>query len=243
MKVALVCIAKNEEDYIKEWVEYHIKLGFDNVFIYENDWRCEYEHSKLIKIPFDGLGKQMDAYNNWLKTKKKHYDWVAFFDVDEFLVLKQHDTIQEFLLNYTDKNGVGINWYFFGNNGLEKVNEEYSQIKRFTKRGEKMNIHIKTILNCKANCTMSVHNPKEVSIVSPDGFVIDGAFNEKGNDELAQLNHYFCKTPEEFIKKCERGRASKPTHKKKFEVDYPHGNLNEVEDFHAFNFMYGENIL
>ena len=40
MKIALVCIAKNEDDYIEEWVNYHLKLGFSKIFIYENNWRC-----------------------------------------------------------------------------------------------------------------------------------------------------------------------------------------------------------
>jgi hypothetical protein len=244
MKVALVCIAKNEEDYIKEWVDYHFKLGFDNVFIYENDWRCEYEHPQLIKIPFDGLTKQLEAYNNWLNNKKNEFDWVAFFDVDEFLVLKKHKTIQDFLSNYTNKFGVAINWYFFGNNGHDRVFDgEYSQLKRFTKRAKKMDQHIKTIVNCKVKCSMSVHNPDGLPIVSPDGVAFTGPFNKNGNDEIAQLNHYYCKTPQEFQKKCERGRADRVDHKNTFEVNYEPSNLNEVEDIFALDFMYGENII
>jgi hypothetical protein len=241
MKVALVCIAKNEENYIKEWVEYHTKLGFDNIFIYQNDWRCEYEHPKLIKIPFDGLSQQMNAYNDWLCKKRNDFQFVAFFDVDEFLVLKKHNTIQEFLSNYTDKNGVAINWYFFGNNGHDKVIDgEYSQLKRFTKREEKMNFHIKTILNCKVNSRMSVHNPDYVPLVSPEGISFIGPYNKKSSDEIAQLNHYFCKTPEEFLKKCERGRADVTQYKNTYETNYSPSNKNEVEDLHALNFMYGE---
>lgn len=243
MKVALVCIAKNEDNYIKEWVDYHIKLGFDNVFIYENDWRCDYTHPQLVKIPFDGLSQQMVAYNNWLKHRKNGFDWVAFFDVDEFLVLKKHKTIQEFVSDYNSKNGIGINWYFFGNNGHEKVEDDYSQIKRFTKRGSVMNHHIKTILNCNVKCNMKVHNPDSVQIVSPEGNQIYGPFNYKFSDEIAQLNHYFCKTPEEFKKKCDRGRADKFEYKNTFEVNYQPQNLNEVEDTHALDFMYGEKII
>lgn len=33
-KSILCCIAKNEDNYINEWVEYHLKLGFDRVVIY-----------------------------------------------------------------------------------------------------------------------------------------------------------------------------------------------------------------
>lgn len=34
MKTALVCIAKNEDNYIDEWIEYHLMLGFDRIFVY-----------------------------------------------------------------------------------------------------------------------------------------------------------------------------------------------------------------
>lgn len=240
MKIALVCIAKNEDNYIEEWVEYNLKLGFDTIFMYENDWRSNFEHPNLVKIPFDGKAQQIRAYNDWLSHRKNEFDWVAFFDVDEFLVLKRHKTIKEFMLDYDGQNGVGINWYFFGNNGNDTVIDgEYSQIKRFTKRSDKMNEHVKTILNCKISCTMSVHNPDKVSIVSPNGITFSGPFNSKTNDEIAQLNHYYCKTPEEFLNKCRRGRADIVNGNNTFEVNYHPVNLNDVEDLNALNFMYG----
>lgn len=34
MKTAIVCIAKNEDNYINEWIKYHTKLGFDYVCVY-----------------------------------------------------------------------------------------------------------------------------------------------------------------------------------------------------------------
>jgi hypothetical protein len=238
MKVALCCIAKNEDHYIKEWCEYHIKLGFDKIYIYENDWECTYNHNQIVKIPFPGQAKQVSAYNNWLNKFKHEFDFVAFFDVDEFLVLKKHESIQDFVKDYRDCSGIGINWYMFGNNGHEKViNNNYSVLERFTKRQSKMNRHIKTILNCVVNCTMNVHNPDFLNIVSPNLIIINSAFNYSYNDEIAQLNHYYCKTPEEFVKKCERGRADLIGNKRNFGNDYFIENHNEVEDLNALNFM------
>lgn len=34
MKTALVAIAKDEDNYLKEWVEYHLKIGFDDVYVF-----------------------------------------------------------------------------------------------------------------------------------------------------------------------------------------------------------------
>lgn len=33
-RAALVCIAKDEDDYIQEWIAYHKKLGFDDIYVY-----------------------------------------------------------------------------------------------------------------------------------------------------------------------------------------------------------------
>ena len=37
MKTALCAIAKNENLYIREWVEYYMKLGFSNIILYDNN--------------------------------------------------------------------------------------------------------------------------------------------------------------------------------------------------------------
>lgn len=37
MSSFVVAIAKNEELYLKEWVEYHFHLGFDKIIICDNN--------------------------------------------------------------------------------------------------------------------------------------------------------------------------------------------------------------
>ena len=34
MTKALAAIAKDEDAYIQEWIGYHLKLGFDDIFVY-----------------------------------------------------------------------------------------------------------------------------------------------------------------------------------------------------------------
>ena len=34
MKVVLVCIAKDEDNYVEEWLDYNHKLGFDEIIMY-----------------------------------------------------------------------------------------------------------------------------------------------------------------------------------------------------------------
>ena len=206
MKVALVCIAKNEENYIQEWINYHKKIGFDNIFIYQNDWRWFGESENVHKIELDGKNQQLVAYNTFLNVYKNEFDWVAFFDVDEFLVLKKHKTIQEFLLEYSNFDCVGINWVLFGNNGNTNLDSEYSLLKRFTKRQSDVNQHVKSIVKLNKGIVMLTHSPTTTWVNTEKEYKL-GPFNIGGSIDIAQINHYFCKTEDEFKEKIKKGKA------------------------------------
>jgi hypothetical protein len=243
MKVALVCIAKNEDNYIEEWIDYHKKIGFDTIFIYQNDWVCTTEDNNIVKIVFNGESKQISAYNDFIQKYHQEYQWAAFFDVDEFLVLKKHNTIKDFLFDYQTLNSIGVNWVFFGNNGNESVNGDYSVLRRFTKRQKTIDPHIKTILKLTPKIKMNVHNPVG-KWYDVNGVQHNGPFNYKGNDDILQLNHYYSKTKEEFKLKIEKGRADLPkSHsnwKRTWDL-YDIHNFNEIEDLTAYNFYYNDN--
>jgi hypothetical protein len=37
MKVCVFTIIKNEQEYLEEWIKYHLDLGVDHLFIFEDD--------------------------------------------------------------------------------------------------------------------------------------------------------------------------------------------------------------
>jgi hypothetical protein len=45
---------------------------------------------------------------------KEEHEYMAFFDVDEFLVLKKHTNVDEFLKDHLPKGALAISWYIFG---------------------------------------------------------------------------------------------------------------------------------
>ena len=240
MKTVLVCIAKNEDNYIKEWVDYHLKLGFDNIFIYENNWRCnvDFQSDKVIKIPFDGNVKQLESYHNFIIHHTDKFDWAAFFDVDEFLVLKKHKSVNDFIEEFKNENYLAINWVFFGNNNHTKVeNNNYSVLSRFTKRQIEPNIHIKSIFKLDKNHRFEYpHNLKNIPWSTTNGIKGKGPFNHSPDISVVQLNHYYSKTFEEYKEKVERGRAD--SSKSRLLSEYEHySNFNEIDDYHALNFF------
>ena len=234
MKVALVCIAKNEDHYIDEWINYHLKLGFDDIIIYRNNWDYSNDNPSVKVIDYPGEVRQIPAYNEFISQNVGIYDWAAFFDVDEFLVLKKHSNIKHFLNDYEGYNAVGINWVLFGSNGLESVSDNYSVLERFTKRQVSVDQHIKTITKVKPRFMFGFPHNVNVKWVSPELTINIGPFNQNGSDKIAQLNHYFCKSKEEFINKIKKGRADAAQFRNMNQF-YIH-DINEVEDLHALNF-------
>jgi hypothetical protein len=77
---------------------------------------------------------------------------------------------------------------------------------------------------------------ENVLVVGTNGKTFVGPFNYEGDYSVAQLNHYFTKTKQEFIEKCARGRASINLFRKVEEFDAH--NSNEVDDFAARDFLY-----
>lgn len=58
---------------------------------------------------------------------------MAFLDVDEFLVLKRHETVTEMLEEHLERGALGISWFIFGSGG-KKLYGPWPVTKRFVYR-------------------------------------------------------------------------------------------------------------
>ena len=92
LKVCLCLVCKQENLYIKYFVDIYKKLGFNHIFLYDNnDNNGEYIEDvipKEIRKNFISIIRpQMAAYYDCYEKNNLFYDWIAFFDVDEYLIL------------------------------------------------------------------------------------------------------------------------------------------------------------
>jgi hypothetical protein len=260
MSVALVAIAKMEHNYIEEWVRYNLYIGFDAIYIYENDNEPKYaemlkEFPQVKVIRYSGAGTptrsiQYHMLQDFCRDYKDNHRWIAHFDLDEFLVLKKHKTIQEFCHQYLDNNegGIAICWVHFGDNGHTSYSPEPVTV-RFTKR-ENMETMKSTYIKCIvcSHCIkeyIDFHIPilKEGTIRTTSGTVVQVREIGDLSIDTVQLNHYLCKSWEEFQRKKQRGQAGVPsTHPNRFGKGpggrysrefFMRHNKNEVEDLLA----------
>ena len=236
MKVVLVCIAKNEDYYLEEWLEYNHKLGFDHIILYENNWRCLINKPYLTKISFDGEVMQLSAYDSFIKNNMD-YDWVSFMDCDEFITLKKHNNIKDFIKDYNNPNGISLNWFLFGS-GDKKTRESISLLQQFKYRNSKVDKHIKVIMNLKSKFHMVLPHNANIPVFDTNRKLILGPFNENGPTDVAYINHYRNKTYEDYSLRCKRGRADCGLVAKISEWENEMFDNIDTLDINALNFMY-----
>lgn len=242
--VALCCIIKDENEYLEEWINYHLKIGVEHFYIYDNGSKIPItvtlEKNNLTKyttvIYMPGKARQVKAYGHCLKNFGKAYKWIGFIDTDEFIVPKlTNGDFKAFLTEFEPFGGLGINWMIFGSNGHLK-RTHLPQLKSFLLRADEsfnINVHIKSIVQPEhVQSVLGSHNfeYKEGKFCVNENFErIDGAFSKTSVNKI-QLNHYYCRSLEEYQLKVTRGYGDT---RKKRSIDefFRHDrHSNEVKD-------------
>jgi hypothetical protein len=243
--LALCCIVKDEDEYLQEWMEYHLKIGVQHFFIYDNESKKAVSDTlKTLSLSqfatvlrIYGKAKQVKAYNDCLSRHKQSCHWIGFIDVDEFIVPKStKGDLIGFLEEFRKFGGLGINWLVFGSSGhIKRTNQ--SQLESFLFRSETsfpINRHVKVLVQTKyVKRSIGAHSFSFIdsySCVNENGVPVTGSYSDVSVDKI-QINHYYCRSLEEYQRKIERGLADTSRRKRKIEDFHNHDlHANRVED-------------
>ena len=227
-KVALCARAKKENRYIKYYIEHYKKIGYNHLFFGDNN-EIDGESLLDVKEIQDGIkegfitvinrrgikDKDQEWYYICYNNLSLEYDWISFFDFDEYLMLKPNGTmIQEFLEHprFNCCEHVKINWRVYTDNDQLDF-EDKNPMERFpieTKYTNE-NRHIKSIIRGGLNYSNMTKNYSPHSVFSnlkactSSGKTVIGKlyYNYPPDIENAVINHYVTKSVREFaIKKC-----------------------------------------
>ncbi len=254
--IALCCIAKCENDYILEFVDYYFSIGVDKIYIYDNN---AVDGESLQDVMFDYVSKgkceiinfrgkkvcQLAAYQDCYDKHSKEFGWIMFFDCDEFLVLNKHDNLREFLNRPCLKpfQLIHINWMVYGDSDL-LYNDGRPMMQRFTKPVLPLdfkyrsnfpeNNHIKTILRGGLKNVRWIHTSHDAIVdyyrcCNASGIECDPNSAVSDFDHsVAYLRHFYTKTISEWIEiKQKRGY---PDHE-----DGENGITADIESFFKIN--------
>lgn len=227
--IAVCAIAKNEGPYLLEWIAHSKVIGFEKIIIYDNE-STDHGPAMLKALAAAGeidlntwvwpkdaeTGPQVPCYTAAVEKYRDEIEWIGFIDIDEFLVLKNHDNVRHFVEDYSEANGIAIHWKLFGSDGHKKRNDDMLVSERFT-RCEDVARNPLFGRSAKSICRID-----KIVRVKPHFCILSEGlyFNEKkraiqpkrqpfGTHEIAQINHYFTKSYEEWLVKAERGRPSR----------------------------------
>ena len=122
------------------------------------------------------------------------------------------DVVDEILSRDPNAAGLAINLQLYGSNGQEAADYSRGVLERFTRRSSEINKHIKTVANPRMINFLSIPHFavyfEGVYAVNENGGVVSGAFNETSAAEKIIINHYHCKSLEEYRTKRGRGIAT-----------------------------------
>ena len=258
MKSAICLIVRNEVRDIAEWVAYHALIGFDTQIIFDN--RSDDGTAAIIKSAaalYDiryhhwqdsSTRSQVAAYEAACAAYKLEFDWIAFVDSDEFLMLAAPEPINDFLARFEGWSGIAVHWAIYGANGHDDFPPSLV-LDSFTARAGTDFFparHVKSIIRpgFAARCL----NPHCFELAgarlgsycdargrsmqwwpAPEhGGILPGVSLEPPDYGVCRINHYFTRSRAHWAAKLKRGYPSDVAIRRMAEfIEY---DRNEVED-------------
>lgn len=255
--LAICAIFKNEAEDMKEWLEYHLLIGVEHFYLYNN-----FSNDNYLEILNSYIEKgivtlrewpleqgQRAAYEDCYEKDRNESQWICFLDLDEFICPYKNNNIIEFLKKYEKYPSVIIYWKMFGTSGkLERTKELI--IEEFYITFDKLF----TLGKCFFNTNFKLRKHKihyidaEINIfnrkivirsINENRKFIKYNIHRKGKKEFtAQINHYFSKTYNEYInKKIKRGDAFFKESAHTLEKFYNYELMNISCDYKIFRFI------
>lgn len=229
MSIYLCAIGRRENLYAREFVEHYKKLGFDGIYILDNNHDGEEHFEEVLQDYVDqGFVKiinirnktncQMKEYTNFYMSHKDEFEWCLMADMDEYLTLVKDKNVKEFLSKYPEDCEVVVaNWAQYGDNG--QIYADYSKPlqERFTEPRPNAMSQYNFVDDCHIKSFVRGGLPNVVWYSNPhiptNPLVCYNAKGERCNSSpfqpvdhtVAYFKHFTTKSCEEYCNKLLRG--------------------------------------
>ena len=209
-EIIMSTIVKNEDNYIRQWINFHHKLGVNRFIIYDNSDKntlsgiiSDYINDRIVilikwkysyRLPISGFSGQSTQQNHsiWAFKNSKY---IGLFDIDEYINIQIDTNIHDFFNNLIKKENINIqdigsfrllNKFFYNPNNLPI--DGYKFLKIYNCDNITLSGHEKNFVIPKNVTTFSVH------IVTKGKEMYDVSSNK------IYFNHYY------YLNKSDRGR-------------------------------------
>ena len=227
IKVCLCTLGKNENRYVREFAQYYKNYNVDKIFLYDNNDINGETFDKILEdfvqdkfiaiINWRGkIREQIKIMNHCYKKNYKKYDWLIFYDIDEYIHLENFKDIKKFLVQkkFINCQKIYLNWLFHTDNDLIEYNN-ISLFKRFPIRDPNINKknyrvlgksiikgHIKNITFQKIHILN-----KRLKACNGFGLKLNDSHSLMKNHDFKYyyIDHFYSKSLNEFVEKLNKG--------------------------------------
>jgi hypothetical protein len=267
--VAIAVIVKNDARHIGEWAEFHARAGVRQLLVYDNGCsdgtlpvlRALLPADRLVVVPWAQLfsdarmgreiHNQVLAYGHAASNFGADFRWMAFIDVDEFLVPKRAASIPEALAHLGGCRSVSLPWHMFGRSGHSRA-PEGGVLRNYLRRARDPMSDVRGVRAFKC-----IVDPCHLTALRVHSMEVDGSgrsCNDRGEaaseaerdrpgfysaDHL-QLNHYYTRSEAELAAKIGRGpnlQAKTSEYERKVRRTVANIEADEVEDRAALDYL------
>ena len=228
--LSLILIFKDEAPFLKEWLEYHIMLGVDHFYLYQNNSSDNYmqiimpyiEQGFITLIDWPYYPGQYSAYLNWYQNYRHETQWASFVDADEFLCPVKDNSLTNALKPYEKYPVVLVYWKLFGTSGLITHDFHRLVIEQYCCCRPKLYSEGKIIYNTRFDAASDFismhglitkwHGIKIMPVNTFHKFVVWNLHSVNRQKEITiQLNHYWSKSFDCWQQKYKKGSIEKGT--------------------------------
>jgi hypothetical protein len=265
--LAVALIVRNEARHVREWAEFHARAGVRRFLVYDDGctdatvpilrgtlsdaltvipWRQVFSDALMRRE----IHNQVLAYAHAASNFGGAFRWMAFIDVDEFLIPTRADTLPEALAEAGDCASISLPWHMFGHSGHAEP-PEAGVLRSYLRRAADPMSDARGVRAFK--CVVDPCALRQVGVHAMgtgDGMTCNDQGRRvqmKDRDRRdfysvrnIQLNHYYARSEAELVEKIGRGpnlMAKTPEYGRKVRRTVANIEADEVEDRTALDYL------
>ncbi len=267
--VAIAAIVRDEAEHVGEWARFHTRAGVSKFLIYDNgSVDCTVEALRAA-LPAEALKvtpwsqvfsdarmgreihNQVLAYAHAASNFGGAVRWMAFIDVDEFLIPRRAVSIPAALEDLDELTNISLPWHMFGRSG-HATRPAGGVLRAYTRRAADPMSDVRGVRAFKC-----VVDPCRLTALRVHAMQTDGddlTSNDAGRTvplgqrdrpafysvERLQLNHYYTRSEAELAAKIARGPnlvAKAEDYERKVRRTVANIEAEEIEDRAALDYL------
>lgn len=222
MKTCILVIVKNEHTYLNDFITYHLNLGINHLFVFEDinsmshkEITDKYDSVTLNSIKFlypeiNFTHNQHEYFRRSIEYIKKNYDYDFCFciDIDEYITLKEENLkVNEVIERYSNFDALVLQWQNYGANGLIYQPKYDKPIQDIYTQKTGMSCNDRQYISTKVCYNLKTFERKNYNSNHLPSIFCNWCKPDFSNDTKSQvydviyIRHYITKSFEEFVNK------------------------------------------